>query len=124
MKCPECRILHHLSVRGPRWPPDTRLIINKKCSLNWKLCHPEPTRHVFLKFSPGFSVKFTRFGEHFSLKTPIECVQWPENVNKPNLVFLHILECTIRNTFLTNINLGRLSDIASHCKKLTKAHMA
>ena len=42
---------------------------------------------------------------------------WPKNVNKPNLVFLHILECTIRNTFLTNINLGRLSDIASHCKK-------
>ena len=39
------------------------------------------------------------------------------NVIKPNLVFLHILECTIRNTFLTNINLGRLSDIASHCKK-------
>ena len=39
---------------------------------------------------------------------------WPKNVNKPNLVFLHILECTIRNTFLTNINLGRLSDIASH----------
>jgi hypothetical protein len=28
-----------------------------------------------------------------------------------------ILECTIRNTFLTNINLGRLSDIVSHCKK-------
>ena len=28
------------------------------------------------------------------------------------------LECTIRNTFLTNINLGRLSDIASHCKKI------
>ena len=43
--------------------------------------------------------------------------QWPKNVNKPNLVYLHILECTIRNTFLTNINLGRLSDIASHCKK-------
>ena len=42
---------------------------------------------------------------------------WPKNVNKPNLVFLHILECTIRNTFLTNINLGCLSDIASHCKK-------
>ena len=42
---------------------------------------------------------------------------WPKNVNKPNLVFLHILECTIRNTCLTNINLGRLSDIASHCKK-------
>ena len=32
-------------------------------------------------------------------------------------MFLHVLECTIRNTFLTNINLGRLSDIASHCKK-------
>ena len=50
---------------------------------------------------------------------PIELCQlfhWPKNVNKPNLVFLHILECTIRNTFLTNINLGRLSDIASHCK--------
>jgi len=42
---------------------------------------------------------------------------WPKNVNKPNLVFLHIQECTIRNTFLTNINLRRLSDIASHCKK-------
>jgi hypothetical protein len=28
----------------------------------------------FLKFSPCFSVKFARFGEHFSLKTPIECV--------------------------------------------------
>jgi hypothetical protein len=42
---------------------------------------------------------------------------WRKNVNKPNLVFLHILECAIRNTFLTNINLGRLSDIASHCKK-------
>jgi hypothetical protein len=26
MKCPECRILHHLSVGGPRRPPDTRLI--------------------------------------------------------------------------------------------------
>ena len=42
---------------------------------------------------------------------------WPKNISKPNLVFLHILDCTVRNTFLTNINLGRLSDIASHCKK-------
>ena len=28
----------------------------------------------FLKFSHCFSVKFTHFGEHFSLKTPMECV--------------------------------------------------
>ena len=57
--------------------------------------------------------------------SPISCpnidfcqlFHWPKNVNKSNLVFLHILECTIRNTFLTNINLGRLSNIASHCKK-------
>jgi hypothetical protein len=28
----------------------------------------------FLKFSPCFSVKFAHFGEHFSLKTPMECV--------------------------------------------------
>jgi hypothetical protein len=57
--------------------------------------------------------------------SPISCpnielcqlFHWPKNVNKSNLVFLHILECTIRNTFLTNIDLGRLSDIASHCKK-------
>jgi hypothetical protein len=43
-----------------------------------------------------------------------------EKCKQTNLVFLHILECTIRNTFLTNINLGRLSDIASHCKKIHK----
>jgi hypothetical protein len=48
---------------------------------------------------PCFSVKFAHFVEHFTPKTPM------------------YLECTIRNTFLTNINLGRLSDIASHCKK-------
>ena len=55
---------------------------NKKCSLNWKLRHPErksflkenSMRHVFLKFSPCFSVKFAHFGEHFSLNTPMECV--------------------------------------------------
>ena len=28
----------------------------------------------FLKFSPCFSVTFAHFGEHFSLKTPMECV--------------------------------------------------
>ena len=55
---------------------------NRKCSLNWKLRHPErksflkenSTRHVFLKFSPCYIVKFAHFGEHFSLKTPMECV--------------------------------------------------
>ena len=55
---------------------------NSKCFLNWKFRHPEwksllkenSTRHVFLKFSPCFSVKFDHFGEHFFLKTPMKCV--------------------------------------------------
>jgi hypothetical protein len=50
----------------------------------------------------------------------VSAFHWPKNVNKPNPLFLHILECKIRNTFLTNINLGRLSDIASHCKIIYK----
>ena len=69
-------------------------------------------------FSIGWWCYFTPVSSISCLNIDLcQLFHWPKNVNKPNLVFLHILECTIRNTFLTNINLGRVSDIASHCKK-------
>jgi hypothetical protein len=96
---------------------------NSKCSLNWKFRHPEwksflkenSTRHIFFYFRLVFSVKFAHFGEHFSPKTPMQSVYVCLLLDL--LISLYFNRCTIRNTFLTNINLGRLSDIASHCKK-------
>ena len=115
-------------------------VLRKKCSPKWanftlkqgENCKKKTRRIIFQEwfllgvtefpiertFSIGWWCYITPVLSNSCLNIDFcQLFHWPKNVNKPNLVFLHIQECTIQNTFLTNINFRRLSDIASHCKK-------
>jgi hypothetical protein len=97
--------------------------LREKCSPKWATFTLKTSRK-FLKtclVEVSFRNDFRSGWRNFQLRigwwcyfTPVSSISclnidlcqhfyWPKNVNKPNLVFLHILEWTIRNTLLTNI---------------------